>query len=334
MATDGITSGSLLGLSGSYWQTCTLHAGVKLELFSLLGTETLTAHDLALRRGADERALTMLLDALCAMQLLEKGADGYRNSAAACQLLSKDSPGYIGFMIMHHHHLLESWGRLDQAVLSGQPQRSRSSWTDEESRRESFLMGMFNQAMAAAPGLVATLDLSACRNLLDLGGGPGTWAIHFCQHNPQLQATVFDLPTTRPFAEQTIARFGLTERIRFVAGDFNQLQLEEGYDVAWLSHVLHGEGAHNCRTLIKQAAAALKPGGLLLVHEFILDNGRTAPLFAALFSLNMLLGTESGQAYSEAEIATFMREAGLRDIERTAYCGPTQSGVLLGRKTV
>ncbi len=324
--------GELLKLSGIYWQTCTLHAGVKLDVFSVLAEQSLTAEQVAEQIGAVPRATAMLLDGLCAMALLEKNALSYRNSLLAREYLCRDSPDYIGYIIMHHHHLVESWSRLDRAVVSGKPVRSRSSYADEDTRRESFLMGMYNLATAAAPGLVPTINLEGRKRLLDLGGGPGTWAIHFCRHNPQLTATVFDLPSTRPFAERTIARFGLRDRIRFEAGDFNSAPVSHNYDVAWLSHVLHGEGPDACRQLIGKAVEALTPGGLLIVHEFILDNLRTSPLFPALFSLNMLLGTAEGQAYSEAEIADFMRSAGLSEIRRTEYRGPTESGVMVAIK--
>ena len=71
-------------------------------------------------------------------------------------------------------------------------------------------MGMFNLASLLAPRIAQAIDLSGCRRLLDLGGGPGTYAIHFCLANPGLSAVVYDLPTTRSFAEETIARFDLS----------------------------------------------------------------------------------------------------------------------------
>jgi len=203
---------------------------------------------------------------------------------------------------------------------------------DEGSRRESFLMGMFNLAMGIAQELVPTLDLSGKTRLLDLGGGPGTYAIHFCMHNPQLTATLFDLATTQPFAEQTIAKFGLTERIKFSPGDFHSDELGGPYDVAWLSHILHGENSEDCHKIVAKAAEALEPGGMIMIHEFILDNTRDAPLFPALFSLNMLAVTDSGQSYSENEIRGMMAAAGIVEIHRPAYRGPTGSSVLLGRK--
>jgi O-methyltransferase. len=103
-------------------------------------------------------------------------------------------------------------------------------------------MGMFNLASRLAPKIVQEVDLTGRKHLLDLGGGPGTYAIHFCRRYEGLRATVFDLKTTRPFARKTIRRFGMEDRIAFRAGNYLDDDLGEGYDAAWLSHILHGEG--------------------------------------------------------------------------------------------
>ena len=192
-------------------------------------------------------------------------------------------------------------------------------------------MGMFNMAMSVAPRIVNTIELSGRRQLLDLGGGPGTYSIHYCQANPGLKATVYDLSTTRPFAEKTIAKFSLTDRIQFMDGDYvGQERIEGSYDVAWLSHILHGEGPQTCRQIIHKAAAALEPGGMLIVHEFILNNEMDGPLFPTLFSLNMLLGTDDGQAYSEKEIMDMLAGAGLKEIKRIPFDSPNDSGLIAG----
>jgi SAM-dependent methyltransferase len=325
--------GTLLELSGAYWKTCTLHAAVKLDIFTRLGKDTLTAPEMIQKTGWDARGLTMLLDALAAMALLTKTSAGYANTPAAADFLSKDSDRYIGYMIQHHHHLADSWVRMDEAVTRGGPVRERSSVSSEE-WREAFLMGMFNNAMASAPGVAQTVDLSGCTRLLDMGGGPGTYAVHFCRANPDLTAVVFDLPTTRPFAEKTIERFGLADRIRFVSGDYttDEIPLTQEFDAAWLSHILHGEGPDKAAEIVSHAAKTLKSGGQLLIHDFILDDTRDRPEFAALFSLNMLLGTDSGQSYSESEIREMMTATGLTDVLRLDYTGPTQSGILRGMK--
>ena len=319
--------GKLLELSGYYWKTCTLHAAVKLDVFTCLGEEQMSIEDLSHRLKTSSRGMERMLNALVAMEMLIKADNKYANTSFTREFLSKDSPKYMGHIILHHHHLVESWSRLDQSVQSGRPVRERSTFSDEE-WREGFLMGMFNMAMNLAPLLVSRIDISSRRHLLDLGGGPGTYAIHFCRHNPQLNATVFDLSTSRPFAEKTIERFDLSDRIDFQTGNYLKDDIDGRFDAAWLSHILHGEGPEACRKIIQKAVAVLERGGIIMIHEFILDNSMDGPLFPALFSLNMLLGTDSGQAYSEQQIMDMLAGAGAHDIQRLAIQTPNDSGII------
>ena len=329
MTTQSWAPGELLEISGGYWKTCALHAGVKLDLFSTIGENELTAGEVAQSINGNIDGVGRLLNALTAMKLLIKTAHKFQNTDGAKEFLVKIAPGYIGHMIMHHHHLMESWNRLDESVITGKSVRPGISVSSEE-WRESFLMGMFNLAMSLAPKLVQMIDLTGKRSLLDLGGGPGTYAIHFCQHNPQLNATVYDLPTTRPFAEKTISGFGLSHRIDFQEGDYTQLGIEGCYDVAWLSHILHGESPDMCDAIIRKAVNALNAGGLIIVHEFILNDSMDGPLFPALFSLNMLINTEGGRSYSEFQIHEMLSKAGVKQIERILVKTPNDSGIMIG----
>ncbi len=320
----------LLQLSGGYWSACALHAGVKLDVFTPLAERAFTAPELAGRLRSDARGAAMLLDALAAMELVAKKGDVYTATPFAAEFLARTSSGYLGHIILHHHHLMAGWVRLDEAVKRGTPIGERVSHADDAAARESFEMGMFNLAMQIAPKIVAQIDLTGRRRFLDLGGGPGTYAIHFCQQNPELTAVVYDLPTTRPFAEQTIARFGLADRIAFMDGDFIKQGIDGHYDVAWLSHILHSEGPAGCAVILEKTVSALEPGGLILVQEFILDDTGDRPLFPALFSLNMLIGTPAGQAYTEGELRAMLAAAGVRDVRRLSLNLPNGAGVISG----
>ena len=322
------TPGKLLELSGYYWKTCALHAAVKLDVFSALHSATLGLEDIARRCGCSPDGLERLLNALVAMNLLTKDGRGYANTRSADTFLSRTSADYIGFMIMHHHHLVPSWYALDQSVRTGRPVRQRASQSDDE-WRESFLMGMYTMAMNLAPRVVPLLDLQGRRHLLDLGGGPGTYAVHFCRANPELNATVFDLPTTRPFAEKVFTRFDMSERIVFKAGNFIDDDIGRGYDVAWLSHIIHGESPADSQTIIDKTVRALDSGGMIVIHEFILDNAMTGPLFPTLFSLNMLLGTAGGRSYSESQLADMLTRAGAADVRRLTFNSPNDSSRLV-----
>ncbi len=329
MNTPSWHPGTLLAISGNYWQACTLHAAVKLDLFSALNQEALTAEQMANKLNADLRGLRMLLNALVAMDLLIKKDNRFYTDQAARNFLDRSSPQYIGHMILHHHHLVPSWSQLDQAVQTGKKLRPPVTVSDEQ-RREAFLMGMYNLASQQAPQIASQIDLARRRRLLDLGGGPGTYAIHFCKQYRKLKAVVFDLPSTQPFAEETIHRHDLSDRIQFLEGDYLTDDIEGCYDVIWISHILHAESPATCEKLIEKAVAALEPGGALLIHDFILNDSMDGPPFGALFALNMLLGTSEGQSYSEKQIGEMMQKAGVIQIQRLAYRGPTDSGIMSG----
>lgn len=325
------TQERLLKTSGDYWAACALHSAVALDLFTRIGDGTADAQTLAGQINAPVDAVSRLLDAVVAMGLLTKDGSGYATTAASRKSLCADSDQYIGYIIQHHHHLMESWARLPEAVLSGKPIRLPVR-EKGEAAREAFLMGMFNLAMQLAPRLVPIVDLSGCRTLLDLGGGPGTYAIHFCRRYPHLTATVLDLPTTRPFAEKTIRKLGMDQRISFVPGDYLKADIPGRYDAVWMSHILHGESPADCCRIVDKAARCLSPGGVAIVHEFILADTRDRPLFPALFSLNMLLGTHGGRAYSQGQLFDMLASAGLVDLQRLDFTGPNDSGLVRGIK--
>jgi hypothetical protein len=321
--------GQLLKVSGGYWQSCTLHAGVRLGVFTVIGDDHMDGDDVAKQLGADQDGTTRLLNALAAMGLLTKDQNRYANTLESKSFLVKSSPKYVGHIMMHHHHLVSAWSQLPHAVETGKQVRQRSSFRQDE-ERESFLMGMFNLAMNIAPGVAEQIDLKGRHHLLDLGGGPGTYAIHFCLANPGLRATVYDLPTTEPYAIKTMERFGVQDRIAFMPGNYIEDEIKGSYDIAWLSQVLHGEGPEDCQEMIGKVVSVLEPNGLILIHEFILNDNLDGPLFPALFSLNMLINTPEGRSYSESQIMSMLAGAGVKDMRRLPFQGPNDSGIIAG----
>lgn len=320
---------ALLKTSGYCWQSFVLQTSVKLDVFTAIGDSTVSSAELAKNLNADIRALTMLLNALAAMGLLNKKADSYKNSEAGRRFLVKGSHEYIGHMIAHFHHTVNAWISLPNSIITGKPVQSDNEMT--EVQRESFLMGMHNLASAIASRIASLIDLSTCKHLLDLGGGPGTHAIHFCLANPHLKATVYDRSESEPYALRMISEFSLSERIEFMGGNYLIEDIPGTYDAAWLSHILHGEGPEDCIQILKKTVSALRPGGMIYVHDFILDDALDKPLFPAVFSLNMLVNTPHGQSYSKSQIIEMLAAAGVKDIGRMSFKGPNDSGIVCGR---
>ena len=324
------TSQDILRLSGSYWATCSLQAAVVLDLFTALHDGAKEEDALAAELACDARAFAMLSGSLSAQGFIERDGGMVTAPPSALRFLSAKSPDYLGFIIKHHAKIMPAWTKLDQAVRSGKSTaESRSIDSDDPAAREAFLMGMFNIARLQADKIADVLDLSGRNRLIDVVGGPGTYAIYFCLKNKELKATVLDFASTRPFAEKTIERFGLSGRVDFQEGDFTRA-IPKGYDVAWLSQVLHGESPEDAAAVVKKAAKSLNPGGLLCIQEFLLDDDRSGPLHASLFSLNMLVQTPGGQAYSGKELADMLRQAGADSVRKLDIDLPQNCGIVVG----
>ena len=331
------TAGEMLELSSAYWRTFALQAGVVLDIFTVLDSmdkegKALTVPALAKAVNSDERALGMLVTALTALGFLDRYDDALSLPDHSRTYLSRNSEEYVGFIIQHHVHITPAWSKLAQAVKSGSSMRDvSSSYTEDEAERESFLMGMFNVALNQAEKIAASLDLSGRKRLIDLGGGPGTYAVFFCRANPDLSATIYDRPTTETFARGIVRRYGLEDRIDFAGGNFHTDPLPQGYDVVWISQILHGDSPEKAASLVRKAGAILNPGGLLVIQDFVLDDDLRGPAHPALFSLNMLVGTDGGQAYTWKQIEAMMRDAGAESVSRLHVDLPMGCGILVGR---
>ncbi len=318
-------------LGVSFWRPCVLHAAVQLKIFTHLGSHSMDANELAERMGTEPRATELLLNAVVSLGLLRKTGQRYESTPFSRQHLDEGNPLFMGNIINHYRFMYSHWGSLVEAVRTGRSVFRREDRTEESTRQ--FLLGMHNLAIRGAEVLVHRLDLGECRSMLDLGGGPGTYALYFCRHNPQLSAIVYDMPDTEPIATDQIQSFRLADRVRFHAGDFHKDPLPEGpFDLVFMSHILHSSSSTECADLMAKVHPVVRPGGEVIVQEFVLRDDKTEPLFAALFALNMLIHTPRGRSYSFEEISTWLQDAGFTR-PTTFHCDlPNDASLIRARK--
>jgi cyclopropane fatty-acyl-phospholipid synthase-like methyltransferase len=157
--------------------------------------------------------------------------------------------------------------------------------------------------------------------MLDVGGGPGTFSIAFAQAHPDLLAEVLDLGSVLPLAERHIREAGLSDRVAVRAGDLRTDDFGGGYDLVLVSAICHMLDEEENRDLFRRCAKALVAGGRVVIREFILDPDRSGPPGAALFALNMLVGTRRGNTYTEAEFRLWLEQAGFGEIRRPDPAG-------------
>ncbi|WP_447602079.1 methyltransferase [Nitrospira sp. Nam80] len=306
---------------GYYWETKILLTAVKLDLFSALDHRPKTAAEVAEKIGADKRALTLLLNALVAVGLLRHEESGYVNSTAAREHLVKQSSQYIGHLLLLHDAEWSNWGRLEEAVRTGQSPVKQHVFETDPSLGANVLTVLHRIGRQSGPELAKRLALDQARTMLDLGGGAGTNAIAFCQVYPVLKATVFDLPATLALTEHTVKQAGMEDRIRLVPGNFNQDDLGGSYDVVLMSDVLHYQNYEANARLVRKTFAHLTPGGRLVIKDRYLDASGTSPAWTTAFAVHIFVNTEQGACYRVAEAMDWMRAAGFErivELERTA----------------
>lgn len=308
----------LMELATGYWASATFLAANRLRLFPLLSHGPMTAVEVAEKLGGSPRAAEILLNALCALDLLVDEDDRYRLTAAAAAYLVPDSPAYLGTAIEWAADQYEAWGRLEDAVRTGQPVVDPAIHLgDDPAQTRTFVLGMHERAKSVAQAVVHFLDLSSFTSLLDVGGGPGTYAMLLARQHPELRATVLDLPAVAGVAEELISNEGLSDRVKVIGGDATTGEYGDGhFDAVLFSGVLHQMSPETIRRMLDGAHRTLVPGGKVFISDIMLDVVKTQPAFATLFSVQMLLTSSEGAVFSVEECEAWLEEAGFANIER------------------
>jgi len=265
----------------------------------------LSATEIAGKMKIDPRAAEILLDALAGFGLVSKSRGGkYRNAPVSNHYLIKGARLYQGDIVKHASTMWENFSVLDEVVRTGRPARRGFDHT-------SFIMGMHNLAKLRTESLIKAIGFKGIKTVLDLGGGPGTNAIAMAKKG--IKAVIFDVPETIEIAKKVARREGV-KGIGFIAGNFLIDSIGSAYDLILLSQIFHAYSAEENIALLRKCMAALNPGGRVVVQEFPIDDARTSPPSSALFSVNMLVGTEKGRCYSPREIKSWLEEAGFKNI--------------------
>lgn len=305
---------AVLGIARAFMESRVLLTAVELDLFTLLAGSARSAVEVANRLGSDLRATTVLLDALAAMELLEKTGDRYRASAEAGALLAEEGAGSVLPMARHAAHLWTRWGQLTEIVRHGLTEELAPAARSDEALR-AFIGAMHVIGAPQAEVVIASIDLTGVRRVIDVGGASGTYAMAFLRREPRLRATVFDLPPVIELARERLGAEGLLDRVDLVAGDFYRDELPAGHDLAWLSAIIHQNSPEENRQLYARIHRALVPGGRVVIRDHVMSPTRTAPRGGALFAVNMLVATPGGGTYTLDEIRGDLESAGFTRVE-------------------
>jgi len=303
-------------------------SALELDIFTAVGSGA-SAVQIAQKIHADSRATEMLLNVLVSLKLLEKKDDVFQNAPISSRFFSEGSPDNARPALLHTANLWDGWSTLTDAVHAGTSVATRS----RDSRSVvAFIAAMDRNAKQRASAVVKAVGASAngIERMLDLGGGSGAYSIAFARAIPNLKAEIMDLADVVPLTQQHIRQAGLADSITTRVGDMLRDPFGENFNLILVSAICHMFSAEENRTLFRLAYRALAPCGRFVIQDFILESDKTAPRFATLFALNMLVGTRSGSSYSEPEYASWLSDAGFSDIRRVRLLGP--AGLMLATR--
>jgi len=336
MKNEALSIPGIISLASAYYGSAVLFAALEHDLFTVVQSvgASATAANVAQRMGADDRGVRLLLDACVAIGLLEKQEGVYSNPPATLLTLVSGAPHDLTRAIRYNRDVYPAWGRAAELVRTGKPVESPDIHLGEDkARTRRFVMSMHGRAMGIGRDVIPMLPLSACRTVLDLAGGPGTYAVMMARANPGLTCVTVDLPGVSAVASELVGASDVASRVTCRAGDYHTDTYEaEAYDAVTIFGALHQESPAQIRDILDRAYSALKPGGLIFILDMMTDATHTAPAFSALFALNMALTTEHGWVFSDDELKVWLCEAGFVSAETRPAPPPMPHWLVTARK--
>lgn len=292
-----------------------LLTALDVGLFGQLSGGSKSAVELAAALGIKTPRLQTLLTALVSLGLLAKAGDRYRNAPACEDYLVPGKRSYFGdyFRLQTDKLIYPAYEHLTPLLRTGQTpaqwREYRALMTDP-GEAEQFSRGQHSGSLGPAIALAKRLDLGGRKAVLDVGGGSGAFTIMLCKNNPALRATILDYPNALAVARQYVTLANLEERVAYEAGDALQVRWPAGHDTVLMSYLLSAVDAGAIDPLLKQAFDALPPGGMLVVHDFMVDDDKCGPRDAALWFLTCLFNAPDGELLTPAGLTAHIVQTG------------------------
>ena len=302
-------------LANSFRASRTLLTAFELKIFTVLDKHMMTSDEVAQKIKANQRSTDRLMNALCAMGILKKVHQKFYNTDISSRYLVEGKPEFMG-NLYHTNNLWDTWSHLTDSVIKGSSVVSDDNKTEKDDWVKYFIGAMHYRGVNQGKILAMMIDLTNVKRMLDVGGGSAAFSMEIVKKNPAINAVVLDLPYVIPLTKKYVSESGLSDKFSFIEGDYLTRDFEGSYDLILLSAIVHINNYEQNKMLIQKCADALNKDGMIVISDFVMDDGRTKPYHGALFSLNMLVGTANGDTYIEKEIREWFESAGLNKIER------------------
>jgi SAM-dependent methyltransferase len=311
-----------------YWATGILGAAASHSLFTHIENGAATVDQLAARAGISHRGAQALLDGLISVGLIELYDGHYRNTAEASAFLVEGRPTCLsGFAKVKMGHMVALAG-LPDVVRAGGPLTEAVVEVADNPHWEELVQALAAQSVPVAKIAADTLRLPEAGeiSILDIGGGSGIFSATWLELNPAALSTQLDWAPINAIARRLLAERGVADRVGFIDGDLHTTDFGvSAHDIAVFSNIAHQEGPEDNMAIFAKVRSALKPGGTLVISDYVLDDDRGGPPFPLIFASEMLLKSRRGSTWRRADYRAWLSKAGFEEISFQ----PTQSPATL-----
>lgn len=322
-----VTPEKIMKFAWGYAPTLIIEAAVKNKVFDALADGAKSIAEVSRATGASERGLRSIMNALVGFEFLEKSGDSYSLAPESAAFLVSSKSAYLGgLMSQMSGQIIPKWLELATVVKTGKPAIEVNGVAEGAEFFEQLVISLFPLNYPGASIAAEVLGVANAKEpvrVLDLAAGSGVWGIAIAQKSPQVRVTAVDWRRVLEVTRAMAAKFGLSDRFSFVAGDLAEADFGTGHNIATLGHILHSEGVARSQALLKKTFAALARGGSIVIGEFLVDAERKSNASGLIFDVNMLVNTTEGGTYSFEEITGWLKDAGFVNARLVPIPGPS-----------
>ena len=317
MSEERPTLERIMQVASGGWALAILAAGVHNSIFTHVEAGADTLETLANKAGMAARGAGALVDGLVGLGLLTLSGGRYRNAADAAEFLVEGKPSYFGGFPKVQLAELPDWLALPEVARTGQPKTADTTDVPESPFWEQLVPAIAVLSVPVALIAAERLELAKAGpvSIFDVGGGSGIYSAIWLGINRQARSTQFDWSNVNRIAKEFVGRQGVGDRFRTVDGDFHKADFGTAeHDIAVYSHIAHQESPAENVTTFRRIRKALKPGGTLVISDFVVEDDRSGPPFSLMFRSVMLLRTKEGANWARSDYEKWLREAGFKSV--------------------
>lgn len=322
----------IMEIANGYWATGVLGVAAKYSLFTHLEAGAETAGQLSVEAGISLRGAQTLLDGLVGLGLVELRGGRYRNTDEAAAFLVEGARTSLSGYAKLKLGEMARMAVLPEVFQVGGPVTEAMVEVADNPHWADVVPAIAAQSVPVATTAARLLRLAEAGaiSILDVGGGSGIFSAIWLELNPAARSTQLDWGPINAIARRLVQPREVADRFDCIDGDFHTAELDAAaYDIIVYSHVAHQEGPEDNVESFARFRLALKPGGTLIICDYVIDDDRSGPSFALAFASEMLLKSKKGGTWRRADYEAWLAKAGFTEV--SFHPTPSPTTIVLAR---